>query len=118
MESRGGAQRGVHPVNPELDDLWDEMNRGRIFECSLRDPNFRLDGLQHGEAIYIDPRPAILETLIHELTHRRKPRWSERRVTQESRKLLSKMSDQDLARWWRRYNAVKRKGRPVEVDDD
>lgn len=103
---------------PDLDDLMDELNRGKVFECSLRDPNWRLDGLQHGEAIYIDPRPAILETLVHELLHRRKPQWSERRVTREARLLLSKMSDGDMARWWRRYAAVKRKGRPVDVEDE
>jgi hypothetical protein len=103
---------------PDLEDLLDEMARGRIYECSLRDPQFRLDGLQSGEAIYIDPRPAILETLIHELTHRLKPRWSERRVTQESRRVLSKMSDEDIARWWTRYRKIVKKARPVEVEDE
>ena len=103
---------------PDLEDLYEELQRGRIFECSLRDPKFRLDGLQHGDAIYIDPRPAILETLCHELLHRRKPRWSERRVTQESRRILSKMSDADIAVWWTRYQRIKRKGRPVDVEDE
>lgn len=96
----------------------DEIDRGRIFECSLRDPKWRLDGLQDGENIYIDPRPAIIETLCHELLHRMRPRWSERRVTQESRRLLSRMSEQDLAAWWRRYQRIKRKGRPVELADE
>lgn len=103
---------------PDLDDLMDELNRGKVYECVLRDPAWRLDGLQHGEAVYIDPRPAILETLIHELMHRRKPRWSERRVTTEARTVLSKMSEQDLARWWRRYRTVVKKGRPVDVEDE
>ena len=103
---------------PDLDDLYDELQRGRIFECSLRDPSFRLDGLQHGEDIYIDPRPAILETLMHELLHRRKPRWSERRVLRDSRRILSKMSDEDVAVWWRRYQKAKRKGKPIDVEDE
>ena len=103
---------------PDLDDLMDELQRGQVYECSLRDPRFRLDGLQHGQAIYIDPRPAIIETLVHELLHRRKPRWSERRVTREARTLLSKMGDSELARWWNRYNSIKRKGRPVDVEDE
>lgn len=103
---------------PDLDDLYDELQRGKVWECSLRDPKFRLDGLQHGEAIYIDPRPAIIETLVHELLHRRKPRWSERRVTHESRMLLSRMSDIDLATWWRRYQRAKRKSKPVDVEDE
>ena len=94
------------------------MQRGRIFECTLRDPHWRLDGLQHGENIYIDPRPAILETLCHELLHRRKPRWSERRVRDESRRILSKMSEQEIASWYRRYLKIRRKGRPIDVEDE
>lgn len=103
---------------PDLDDLLDELTRGKVYECTLRDPAWRLDGLQHGEAIYIDPRPAILETLIHELLHRRKPRWSERRVSREARLILSKMSEEEIAAWWKRYNQVKRKGRPIDVEDE
>ena len=103
---------------PDLEDLWDELQRGKVIECSLRDPSWRLDGLQDGETIYIDPRPAIIETLCHELIHRRKPRWSERRVTSEARRLLSRMDEADLATWWRRYQRVKRKGRPVEVESE
>ena len=104
-------------MTPDIEDLYDELQRGRVYECSLRDPSWRLDGLQDGENIYIDPRPAIIETLVHELLHRRKPRWRERRVTVEARRLLSKMGEADLACWWRRYQRVKRKGRPVEVEE-
>lgn len=100
-----------------LDELAEEMDRGNIYECSLRDPHFRLDGLQDGERVYIDPRPAIIETLLHELIHRRKRRWSERRVTQEARRLLSTMADQELALWWARYNRTKKKSRPVEIEE-
>ena len=103
---------------PSLDDLRDELDRGRVWECSLRDPHWRLDGLQDGENIYIDPRPAILETLCHELLHRMKPRWSERRVTREARRLLSQMGETEIATWWRRYQRIKRKGRPVETADE
>ena len=101
-----------------LEDLHHDLTRGRIYECTLRDPKWRLDGLQSGENIYIDPRPAILETLFHELTHRLRPRWSERRVRDESRRLLSRMDEADIARWWRAYQRVKKKARPVEVEDE
>ena len=100
-----------------LEDMLEELERGQIFECSLRDPKFRLDGLQDGERVYIDPRPAIIETLIHELIHRRKRQWGERRVTREARRLLYTMADQDLARWWARYNRTKKKSRPVEIEE-
>jgi hypothetical protein len=99
-----------------LDDLWDELQRGRIYECSLRSTSEQIEGLQEGEVIYIDPRPAILETLLHELTHRRKPRWSERTVTNHARRLALRMDELTKAKWWRAYNKVKRKGRPVEAE--
>ena len=47
-----------------LDELEDEARRGRIYECSLKDPRFHLDGLQDGEDIYIDPRPAVDGQLV------------------------------------------------------
>ena len=102
---------------PNLDDLWDELNRGRIVECSLRDPKFHLDGLQSGEYVYIDPRSSILETLIHELTHRRHPRMGERTVAREARRLLATMDDATKARWWRQYRKLVKKGPPVETSD-
>lgn len=100
-----------------LDDLEDELRRGRIYECSLRDARWHLDGLQSGDNIYIDPRSAVLETVIHELIHRRKPRWGERRVEREARRLMASMDEATKAKWWRQYNRTKRKGRPVDVED-
>lgn len=100
-----------------LEELADELQRGAIIECSLRDARWHLDGLQLGASVYIDPRPAILETLIHELIHRRHPRMGERAVTKAARKLMGSMDEQTKARWWRQYNRIKRKGKPVEVDE-
>lgn len=100
-----------------LDDLLDESNRGKVYECSLRDKRWHLDGLQSGDAIYIDPRPAILETFLHELLHRRKPRWGERAVTRQARRLVGRMDEATKAKWWARYCRVRRKRRPVEVGE-
>jgi hypothetical protein len=99
-----------------LDDLWDELHRGRIYECSLRSDKWQHDGLLDGEFIYVDPRPAILETLLHELLHRRKPRWGERKVTREAKLLVLRMDEATKIRWWKAYNKIKRKGPPVQVD--
>ena len=102
-------------AQPTLDDLWDELGRGKVWECSLRDKRFQLDGLQCGEDIYIDPRPAVLETLVHELMHRRHPRLSERTVTHRARNLVVRMDEATKRKWWRAYSRVKRKGRPVDL---
>lgn len=100
----------------DLDDVWDELLRGRVYECSLRSSEFQMDGLQSGESVYIDPRPAILETLIHELLHRRFPRWGERKVEREARWLVVQMDEATKRRWWRAYQKTKQKARPVDVD--
>lgn len=101
-----------------LDDLRDELNRGKVYECSLRDPKWHLDGFQQGECVYIDPRPAVLESVLHELIHRRKPRLGERTVTRLARRLVGGMDDQAKAQWWRSYNRIKRRGRPVHVEGE
>lgn len=99
-----------------LEGLWDELHRGRIYEVSLRDARFHLDGLQLGECVYIDPRPAILETLCHELLHRRHPRLTERTVTRRARRLMACMDELTKNKWMTAYNRVKRKGRPMDTD--
>lgn len=104
-------------TSERLDDVWDELQRGRIYEVSLRSEKWQLDGLQVGEHVYIDPRPAILESVIHELLHRRKPRWRERRVALEARRLVASMDEATKQRWWRAYRRIKRVGRPVDVEE-
>lgn len=100
----------------DLADLEDELRRGSVVECSLRDARWHLDGMQSGQTVYVDPRPAILETLLHELTHRRYPRMGERTVTRTARRLIGRMDEATKARLWKAYNRIKRKGRPVEAE--
>lgn len=103
-----------------LDDLWLEMQRGRITEADLRDPGFHLDGLcDHGtDRVYVNPKPSVVETLLHELIHRKFKRWGERRVDREAKRLLGGMSSTDIARWYRQYQAAARKRkRPYNLDD-
>ena len=100
-----------------FESLWDELHRGHIYECSLRSEFVQFDGLQVGEQIFIDPRPAILETVFHELLHRMKPRWRERRVEREARNLVSRMEDIDKRKWWLAYRKIRRVGKPVDVEE-
>lgn len=101
----------------DLDDLWDELHRGKVYECSLRSQTWQHDGLLDGESIYVDPRPAILETVIHELIHRRKPRLGERRVGQMARLLVVRMDEATKRKWWRAYRRIKRTGPAVDIED-
>jgi len=100
-----------------LDDLWNELHKGKVYEVSLRADKEQVYGLQEGDSIYIDPRPAVLEYVVHELLHRRFPTYSERTVTRRARALVVKMDEPTKARWWKAYQRIKRKGRPVEADE-
>jgi hypothetical protein len=103
-----------------LDELSAEMRRGNVSEAELLDPFYHLDGFcDYGtRRVYVNPRPSVVETLLHELTHRRWPAWSERRVYRESRRVLATMSHADVAKWYRAYQAaVRRHKRPKRIVD-
>jgi hypothetical protein len=104
-------------MKPNLDDLMDELRRGKIWECSLMEQGFQVEGLISGENIYIDPRPSVLDSVLHELIHRRYPRLGERTVTKTARKLMLSMSEAEKARWWRAYRRIRRQGRPVNLEE-
>lgn len=94
-----------------LEEVWEEFTKGSITEASLRDPLMHLDGLcDHGTGrVYVNPQPSIVETLLHELIHRRWPRWGERRVDAEAKRLLCGMSDAEVSKWYRAFQRTARK---------
>lgn len=99
---------------------WEELKLGNVYECSIRDPEDReqVHGVQVGTRVYVDPRLGTIDTLCHELLHRRFPRWGERRVRLETLRLIKRMTDADKRRWWRAYQRVKRASRPLDVEDE
>ena len=100
------------------DTLRAELHKGNIHEADLRDPKWHLDGLCDGTKVYVNPAPAVVETLLHELLHRAKPRWGERRVLKESRRLLNYLTEREVRAWYRKFQvlAIRRK-RPVKADE-
>lgn len=103
-----------------LEEVWDEMGKGAITEAALHDATNHLDGLcDYGsQRVYVNPKPSTVETLLHELIHRRWPRWGERRVDYEAKRLLSMMSHAEVAKWYRRYQIVARKRKSPRVVED
>ncbi len=61
--------------------------------------------------------PAILETLLHELLHRRHPRWGERRVAKTARLLVGHMDEALKRKWWLAYRRVKKQRAPLDHED-
>ena len=102
-----------------LDDLLDEFQRGEIAEADLRGSPDHLHGLCDWNTgrVYVNPRPGIVEILLHELIHRRHPRWGEKRVSADAKRLLEKMSDAEVSQWYRKYKAAARKRKPVNCED-
>lgn len=103
-----------------LAELQMELKNGRVVEARLSADGEHIDGFcDYGsDHIWIDPRPAIVSTLIHELIHRRWKHWSEARVVREERRILANMTPDDVARWFRLYTKVKRtRKRSKRVED-
>lgn len=92
-----------------------ELAKGRIYEATLIDPTHHLEGLcdHDTQAVVINPKVSVVDSLIHELLHRRWPRWSETRVQQETQRLMGELSSHDLQVWYQRYRRAVKKRRPV-----
>ena len=101
-----------------LEELEQEMSRGRVYEASLRSDIEVVHGLQEGEDIFIDPRNAVLGTLWHELTHRRWPKKSETQVIKLEQQLLAHADEATKIRWWKAYKKIVKKRMPVDVEGD
>jgi len=103
-----------------LAELVEELAKGNITEADLRDPTHHLDGFcdYSSRRVYVNPRPGVVETLVHELIHRRYPRWSERRVDREAKGILGHMTPAEVDQWYRAYQEIKRtRKRPKAVSE-
>lgn len=104
-----------------LAEIEETLQTITVYESQLVSDAQHLHGLcDYGtHAVHIDPRPSVVEYLLHEALHARYPSWSERRVDREAVRLLSSMSTRTLNAWYRRYQRIKRtRARPVQVDED
>lgn len=92
-----------------------ELAKGRIYEATLIDPTHHLEGLcdHDTQAVVINPKVSVVDSLLHELVHRRWPAWSEARVRRETRSLMGQLSSHDVDVWYRRYKRAVKKRRPV-----
>jgi len=102
----------------DLSALEAELAKGRIYEATLiTDDGAHLEGMcdLDAQTITIDPKVAIVSTLLHELIHRLHPAWSERRVRLAEKYALKQLSQHDIQTWYRRYKRAVRKRRPVDA---
>ena len=100
-----------------LKGLRAELKKGDIVEAPIRGKGWHIDGLCHNGKVYVDPAPTIAEILMHELLHRRFPRWGEKRVEKTANRLLRSMNSRQAAWWARQYERRKRTVKtPVSAD--
>ena len=109
----------VETFNALMAELRTEFAHGNVFQAEIHSEGELVEGLYEpaSGAVYVDPVPNVVDTLIHELLHRRYPRWGEKRVSETAHKLVTSMSDEERRAWYRAYKKVARKmTRPVRVD--
>jgi hypothetical protein len=108
----------IADIELTITDLETEMANGRIYEATLiTDDGAHLHGIYDPDvkSITIDPRVPTVETLIHELIHRARPKWSEAKVKREEKRMMGLLSPRDVQTWYRRYKRAVRKRRPVDA---
>jgi hypothetical protein len=87
------------PRPPLLVRVWAELGAGGIIE----DPTLtsdvkgeRLDGMQIGRHIWVNPIWNTVDTVVHELLHKLHPGWSERYVRNRTGYLMRRMTDAEV----------------------
>jgi hypothetical protein len=106
-------------IHATLADVTAELARGGIIEAPISAPGQHVSGYcdRDTEIVCVNPLPELADTLIHELVHRRWPRWGETRVCAETRHVMGTMTDADVAALVRSYRRRRHKRWRVEVLD-
>lgn len=104
------------------DELWRELCEGEhIAEAYINGDRAkeRVYGISEGKKVVVNPVHSVLDTLVHELTHRVRKKWGERRVIKETARIIAAMDDRTIRKWHRQYERVKvARKRPVECEDE
>jgi hypothetical protein len=101
-----------------LNELTLELARGHVDERRLVHAKGKeiIDGLLEGQTVTINPIPSTINTLVHELFHRRYPGWSESYVRARTSEVCSSISDaEELALFLQYSQVVKHKKRKKVV---
>jgi hypothetical protein len=95
-----------------------EFEKGQIFEAPIVGSKDHIEGLCNWESgdVTVNPSVSVVDTLVHELLHRRFPRWSEERVRVETWRVMKQLSPDDVQHWYRKYKrSAKRRRGPVRL---
>jgi hypothetical protein len=101
-----------------VEEISTELRKGLIFEAQILGSKEHVEGLCRWDTqeITVNPSVSVVDTLIHELLHRRFPKWSEDRVRLETWRVIRQMTPKEIAAWYRKYKRLaKRKTKPVRL---
>jgi hypothetical protein len=101
-----------------VEEISTELRKGLIFEAQILGSKEHVEGLCRWDTqeITVNPSVSVVDTLIHELLHRRFPKWSEDRVRCETWRVIRQMTPKEIAAWYRKYKRLaKRKTKPVRL---
>ena len=103
--------RVIKDFDKLMTELRAEFSNGKVFQAEISSDGELVEGLYEPAtgAVYIDPVPNLVDTLLHELLHRRYPRWGEARVSRTAHQLVSAMADEERRQWYRAYRRVAKK---------
>lgn len=109
------------PVERLLASVEDELTKGLIFEAPIVSTtnSEHIEGLCSWETskITVNPSVSVVDTLIHELLHRRYPKWSEERVRVHTWRLMRSLTPHDVQAWYRTYKRLAKKKRIVTTNE-
>uniref|UniRef100_A0A6M3J6X0 Uncharacterized protein n=1 Tax=viral metagenome TaxID=1070528 RepID=A0A6M3J6X0_9ZZZZ len=83
-----------------------ELGRGRIREDWIIDGKQFVDGYIEGGTITVNPVPATVDTVIHEILHRLNPEWKEPYVRNRTTYIMRRMSDGEIRAFYDEYRAA------------
>jgi hypothetical protein len=87
------------PRDPLLIEVIAAIGAGRIDLGPIHDDDSFVDGYAEPNGrVRINPAPAVVETALHEMLHRMRPKWSERSVRAKATRLIRALSDPEIDR--------------------
>lgn len=94
-------------------EVWGALGTAPVTEAYITAPGFIVDGYVNlaTRTITINPAPAIVDTVIHELLHWRYPQWSENYVRRTTSFLRNRMSDAEIQSFYWAYRKRLRSAR-------
>lgn len=101
-----------------LSTIYDELGKGKIEERFIREKprRWHMHGYFDGETCVINPASATLDTLVHELFHRRFPKWSEAYVRARTTELLAHMTPDEQQKLFDAYCKQRKQKRTLTID--